>query len=197
MYENKLKRLFDFIISLLALIIISPILFLLFVLVKYESSGPFIFAQERVGKELKIFTIFKIRTMTEDASKDANDKNTQYITTRVGDSRITRVGKILRKYHLDEIPQFLNVLKGEMSIIGVRPDHISQEKDYHPDLWVKRNSLKPGITGLSQIKSNKFSSNLRSRDVYDIFYINNKKKFQLDLYIFLMTLKKIFKGGSF
>ena len=197
MYENIIKRLCDIFISFFAILIFSPVLLILFCLVKIDSPGPFIFKQERVGKMLNIFLIYKIRTMTQEASSDANDKNTVYVTTSLNDKRITRIGNFLRKFHLDELPQFWNVLKGDMSIIGVRPDHISQQSDYSDSFWIVRNSQRPGITGLSQVKTNKFISLERARNKYDMFYIKNDKKLKLDIYIFFMTILKMFKGESF
>lgn len=197
MYENIIKRLCDIIFSSFAILIFSPVLLSLFCLVKIDSSGPFIFRQERVGKMLNIFIIYKIRTMTQEASSDANDKNTKYITTSPNDIRITRIGNFIRKFHLDELPQFWNVLKGDMSIIGVRPDHISQKSDYSESFWIERNSIRPGITGLSQVKANKFTSIKGARNKYDMFYIKNDKKLKLDIYIFFMTILKMFKGESF
>lgn len=197
MYEANFKRFFDILLSLIAIILFLPILIILYFLVKFDTSGPFIFKQERVGKMLQKFVIYKIRTMSVEASKDANDESKKYVTTSLNDKRVTKIGNILRKFHLDELPQFWNVLKGDMSIIGIRPDHISQKADYDKDFWIERHSIRPGITGLSQIKSDKFLSNKNARNKYDMFYIRNKNKFKIDIYIFFMTFLKILKGRSF
>lgn len=197
MYELYFKRLFDIALSFVAIIALLPILFTLFVLVKIDSKGSFIFKTPRVGKNSKLFYIYKIRSMTQEASDDTNNPKTKYVTTTENDIRVTRLGRILRKYHLDEIPQFFNVLKGDMSIVGVRPDAISQKDDYVSDFWDLRNSIRPGITGLSQITPNKFADNLRNRNKLDSFYIKHKAKLKLDIYICYMTIIKMIKGGSF
>tara|TARA_B100002052_G_scaffold242173_1_gene226907 strand:- start:14731 stop:15321 length:591 start_codon:yes stop_codon:yes gene_type:complete len=196
MYEFFFKRILDILISSLALLILLPVIILLYISVKIDSTGPFLFKQIRIGKNLKKFKIYKIRTMTKAASIDANNKNLEYITTSHNDVRITRVGKYLRKFHLDEIPQFYNVIKGDMSLIGVRPDAPTQENDYSKLFWIKRHTLKPGITGLSQIKSD-INFNSYKRNKYDEFYIGCKNKFSMDLYIFIKTVVKLFRGSSF
>jgi lipopolysaccharide/colanic/teichoic acid biosynthesis glycosyltransferase len=196
MYENYFKRLLDIILSINALFFLSPLLLIVFFIVKTDSKGPFLFKQIRIGKNLKKFTIYKVRTMSEKAGIDANNEKLEYITTSVNDPRITKPGIKLRKYHIDEIPQFFNVLKGDMSIIGPRPDAPSQEKDYSQDFWIQRHSIRPGITGLSQIKSSFFNSQKR-RNKYDFFYSICKHKLKLDVYIYIETFLKIKRGSSF
>ncbi|MAZ80131.1 MAG: sugar transferase [Gammaproteobacteria bacterium] len=197
MYEHFLKYFFDILFALLACFFLLPIFLLLFILVKSDTKGSFLFKQARIGKANQIFTIYKIRTMTKEASINANNTNLKYVTTSLNDSRITRIGSILRKFHLDELPQLFNVIKCDMSIIGVRPDTPYQENDYSKSVWKKRNLLRPGITGLSQIKSDSTGFNHRKRNKYDLFYVTNKKKFKLDTYIFFKTLLKLFKGNSY
>ena len=107
-----------------------------------------------------------------------------------------RVGKILRKSHLDELPQLINVIKGDMSFIGVRPDAPSQSTDYDEDVWRKRHLMRPGITGLSQIHSGKAHFNASSRCKYDLFYVRCNGKFLLDGYIALKTILKLLKWNG-
>ena len=152
MYEQYFKRLLDISLSCILSVFSIPLLVLLYLLVKIDSPGPFLFIQPRVGKQLKLFRIYKIRTMTNEASIDSLDQTKVYKTTKgPDDPRITNVGRLLRKTHLDELPQLLNVIKGDMSLVGVRPDAISQEKDYTERHWRKRHLKRPGITGLVQI----------------------------------------------
>lgn len=143
----KLKRVIDLIVSLLGLIILSPIFLLLIVLIKLDSKGPILFKQKRVGIKKSHFKILKFRTMRIDTPSD--------IPTHMlenPDQWITRVGKVLRKTSLDELPQIINIIKGEMSIIGPRPalwnqyDLINERDKY------KANDIRPGLTGLAQIK---------------------------------------------
>lgn len=197
MYDSFFKSTLDFFISILSITFLIPILLILYIVVKIDSKGPFLFKQERVGKDRRLFTIYKIRTMTEEASVNSNNKNLEYITTSINDKRITRIGLYLRKFHLDEIPQFINIIKGEMSLIGVRPDAPSQKNDYSESFWKKRHIAKPGITGLSQIKSSKKFFNHRNRNKYDSFYLMHKTKVKLDIYIYMKTVEKIIKGSSY
>lgn len=196
MYKLVFKRLLDIIFSIFALFLLSPLLLIIYIIVKTDSKGPFLFKQIRTGKDLKKFRIYKVRTMSNQAGIDANNKNLEYITTSVNDTRITKPGIKLRKYHVDEIPQFINVLMGDMSIIGPRPDAPTQEKDYSPSFWIKRHAVKPGISGLSQIKVNGLSSVMR-RNRYDLFYAECKYKLKLDIYIYAGTFLKVFRGNSF
>lgn len=197
MYELFFKRFFDLLFSISALLALSPLILVIYILVKTDSPGPFLFKQIRIGKNLKRYTIYKIRTMNEEAGIDANNEKLKYVTTSQNDIRITKIGLKLRKYHFDEIPQFLNVLRADMSIVGVRPDAPSQEADYKQHIWVERHNAKPGITGLAQIKSSKNYFNNLSRQRYDLFYVKSTNKFKLDFYIYMQTILKILRGSSF
>ncbi len=146
MYRNYLKRVIDFILSLLGIVILSPVLIILSVIIKCTSKGPVLFKQERVGKDNKLFKIYKFRSMRIDTPKDVPthllENPEQYITA---------VGKFMRKTSLDELPQLFNILKGEMAVIGPRPSLPNQY-----DLNELRNqngasSIKPGLTGWAQI----------------------------------------------
>ena len=134
--------------------------------------------------------------MYERAGVIANDEMQPYITTSENDERITKAGAILRKFHLDELPQFVNVIIGDMSIVGVRPDAPSQIDDYKKYVWVNRHLMRPGITGLSQIHSGDLDFDFSLRNKYDLYYVKSKKKLRLDLYILWRTVLKVMRGNS-
>ncbi len=183
-----MKYLFDLVSSLLAILILLPIFILIAVAIKLDSKGPVLFKQERVGYLGHTFFIYKFRSMVEKAEVLG-----AYFTAE-NDSRITRVGKFIRKTSLDELPQLLNVFKGEMSIVGPRPNVPLQIKDYLIDSWNKRNSVKPGITGLHQATL-RSSATSEQRLALDMEYVD-KTSFLFDIKIILLTIKQvIFKGG--
>lgn len=180
-----MKRIFDFTISLLIIILLCPVMILIGILIKGTSKGPIIFKQERIGLYSQKFRIFKFRTMRIDTPNVAtNDlKNTDYY--------ITTMGKILRKTSLDEIPQLFNVLKGEMSLVGPRPiiaqetELIELRKEAHVD------QILPGITGLAQINGRDFLS-AKEKVCLDEVYMNDKHKFK-DFKIIISTVFKLIK----
>lgn len=141
----KIKRVFDFIASLCGLIVLSPILIIIAICIKIDSKGPVFFLQKRVGKNKEIFEIYKFRTMVTDA------ENLGKQITVGNDSRITRVGKIIRKCKLDEIPQLINVLKGEMSLVGPRPE-VPKYVDLYDNYQEQVLLVKPGITDYASIE---------------------------------------------
>ncbi|MFL2755369.1 MAG: sugar transferase [Gammaproteobacteria bacterium] len=185
-------------IAFLLLFLSIPIFFTIFILL-YKHK-PIFFFQDRIGKDLKVFKIIKFRTMESSnfsnieykKGDDLKEKRKMYKTTNSDDLRITKLGKYLRKYHLDELPQIINILKGDMNFIGPRPDVPVQEFDYIKTDWLLRNSIKPGITGLSQVSN---CNSEKERQVMDIFYVKNKG-FWLNSKIFFLTILKIFKGNS-
>lgn len=167
---EKFKRISDIALSIIGLIIASPILIFAAILIKLNSRGPIVYKQERMGKEGKIFDIYKLRTMSADAEKE-----TGAVWAREDDPRITPVGRILRKFHIDELPQLFNVINGQMSIVGPRPERpeiVEKLKEEICD-YEKRLSVKPGITGLAQIrhKYDETISDVRKKIKYDILYI--------------------------
>ncbi len=157
MYRHFFKRVIDIIISLVAIIITSPILLILVILVNAESKGGFLFKQKRMGRNAKPFEIFKIRSMY------VNQGNTNQLVTVNNDSRITKTGKWIRKYKLDELPQFYNVLFGDISIVGPRPEVFKYES-YYSGEYAKVLSVKPGITDLASLKFIDESSLLSASD---------------------------------
>ena len=180
-----LKRLMDVIFSIILLIISIPIWVIVPVLIKLDSSGPVFFIQKRVGERGRIFRMFKFRTMKWGVSPFS------YAPRSPDDSRITRVGKVIRRTSLDEIPQLINVLKGEMSLVGPRPEMpfiVEKYKDWQR----KRLEIKPGITGLWQIMGRK-DLPLHENLEYDFYYIKNQSLL-LDIIILLKTIPQVFRG---
>ena len=157
-------RSLDVLLSLIGLVILAaPMGFISSVIwISDRGSSP-LFRQTRVGRDLNHFTLYKFRTMTVDANRFQGDTSgchegvvaarLAFKTTVDGDPRITRIGLLLRKSHLDELPQLVNVLRGEMSLVGVRPDTPVQEHDYSSEYWRQRHHLRPGLTGPAQLRS--------------------------------------------
>ncbi len=183
-FQAFLKRDFDIIVSFISLVLFLPFFLLIIVLIKMDSIGDIFFKQERVGKNYTKFTIYKFRTMVQDAEKKVGP-----VWADTKDKRITRIGGILRKYGIDELPQLWNILKGDMSLIGPRPERNYFIKKY-PVLMSRRLSAKPGITGLAQINSIDLNPNEKTK--YDIAYVENQS-FLLDLIIIKKTLAFILK----
>ena len=179
-----MKRLIDIISATILLVILCPLFIIIAILIKLETGNGVFFKQPRVGKKGVKFNIYKFRSMHINAEKTG-----PYFTTE-NDARITKIGKILRKTSVDELPQLLNVLKGDMSLIGPRPNVEQQKSLYTAEDWELRNSVRPGITGLAQVT---FRSNATpvQRDALDQYYIINQTIF-LDLKILLLTFKHLF-----
>ena len=138
------KRLFDIVLALLALLLFSPVLLAAALAVWLDSGRPVLFAQTRVGRGAQPFKLYKFRSMVVDASQRGPYNTSQ------NDPRITRVGRILRRTSIDELPQLLNVLRGDMSLVGPRPDVPAQRANYTAEQWALRHRVRPGITGLAQ-----------------------------------------------
>jgi putative colanic acid biosynthesis UDP-glucose lipid carrier transferase len=192
--ENiQIKRIFDIIFSILVIILVMSWLTPLFwLLIKLESRGPLFFKQSREGLDGKRFECYKFRSMKVNSLSDK-------IHATKNDERVTRFGAFMRKTSIDELPQFFNVLKGEMSIVGPRPHMKSLSKEYQKDIdnYMERHAVKPGITGLAQISGFrgevKKKSDIKNRVRMDIFYIENWSFF-LDMRIIIQTILNIFKG---
>ena len=142
MYAKYIKRILDFILSLIALIVLSPVLLVVAILVRIKLGSPIIFKQQRPGKDEKIFTLYKFRTMT-----DKKDENGNLL---LDSERLTKFGKVLRSTSLDELPELVNILKGDMSIVGPRPLLI-RDMLFMTDEQRKRHTVRQGLTGLAQI----------------------------------------------
>ena len=184
-----LKWAFDTFVALLLLGFLLPILALVALAIKWDSKGSIIYKQIRVGRYGKEFGIYKFRSMVANA-----DQIGGYFTTE-GDARITKVGAFLRKTSLDELPQIINVLLGDMSLVGPRPDVPAQKKNYTQQDWDKRNSVRPGITGLAQATvRSQAKPNERTR--LDLEYVD-KQSFWFDVKVLLLTVKQVLGKGSF
>ena len=188
-----IKRIFDIIFSFFVCLFVLSLLWpILFVLVKLESKGPLLFRQKREGINGSEFTCYKFRSMklNEQSEKSHVTKN---------DARVTKMGAFMRKTSVDELPQFLNVLKGEMSVVGPRPHLESLSIEYQRDVenYLKRHIVKPGITGLAQVSGCrgeiKKKADIMNRIRFDIFYIENWSFF-LDIKIILKTILNVFQG---
>lgn len=183
------KRTIDIFWALVVLIISSPIMLLAAILTKLTSPGPVFFRQERVGQSERLFRIYKFRTM----KVGAEEKSGPVLATE-SDERVTPVGRLLRRYRIDELPQLFNILKGEMSFVGPRPERpffVEKYKKIIPG-YAERLKVKPGITGLAQV-SGVYATTARNKLKYDLIYIYHQSLF-LDLKILLETLKVVLTG---
>jgi Undecaprenyl-phosphate glucose phosphotransferase len=188
----SLKRLFDFSFSLLVLMLTAPLAAVITAAIRLTSRGPAIFVQERVGLNGKIFSMYKFRTMTL-----APRKETDLRWTVPDDPRCTRVGKLLRRTGLDELPQFLNVLKGEMSVVGPRPERplLVQKFMHSIGNYNTRHHLKVGITGWAQVNGWRGDTSIEKRVEYDLYYLRHWT-LSFDLLIVILTLVRGFSGKN-
>lgn len=186
MYQHLFKRLIDFTVALTALICLSPILLILIIWLHFANKGAGVFfTQERPGKNAKIFRVIKFKSMTDE--RDADGK------LLPNEQRITKVGKILRKTSLDELPQLINVLVGDMSLIGPRPLMVRYLQLYTPE-QARRHEVRPGITGWAQVNGRNTISWTKKFE-YDVYYVDYLS-FALDIRIFFMTIYKVLKHND-
>lgn len=181
-YKRYIKRPMDFILSLCAIIVLSPVLLVVAILVRVKLGSPVIFKQKRPGLNEKIFTLYKFRTMT-----DTRDENGELLPDEV---RLTRFGKLLRSTSLDELPELFNIIKGDMSIIGPRPLAVAY-LPYYSEIEKHRHDVRPGLSGLAQIHG-RTTALWEERFAFDIQYINNIS-FCGDVKIVLQTMLKVVK----
>ena len=182
MYAKYIKRILDFTLSLLALIVLAIPMLIIYILVRVKLGKPAIFKQQRPGKDEKIFTLYKFRTMT-----DARDEEGNLLPDS---KRLTKFGKMLRSTSLDELPELINILKGDMAIVGPRP-LLVEYLEYYTEEERHRHDVRPGLTGLAQINGrNSISWEEKFKD--DIQYVNNVT-FIEDIKIILQTVKKVIK----
>lgn len=191
-----LKRSLDISLSLIACLLLCPFLLVIALTIKLDSSGPVLYASERIGKRGRVFRCFKFRTMVTDAEKlrecvmHLNEREAVLFKI-ANDPRITRVGRFLRKYSLDELPQFINVLRGEMSVVGPRPPIASEVKEYKLS-HLRRLNVTPGITGLWQVEGRQDPS-FDSYVSLDLTYIENWSIW-LDIKIIVRTIGVVISG---
>lgn len=186
MYKHFFKRFFDLIVSLVALVVASPILLITAIAIKIESKGPAIFIQQRVGKNGKVYDMYKFRSMCVGAEQQEGG-----VFCKKGDARVTKVGAFIRATSIDELPQLVNIIKGEMSLIGPRP-----VLTYYPKKWdeytkeeLKRFDALPGVTGWAAVHGRK-TNTVEARFAYDNYYVENLSLW-LDIKIFFMTIKAV------
>ena len=189
--QRVLKRILDIAVAVTALIILSPVILITAVMIKLDSKGPVLYSQERVGLYGKTFFVHKFRSMKQDAEAKCGP-----VLAAEGDPRITKFGRFMRATRLDELPQLFNVLKGEMSIVGPRPERpffvkqfIVQKPEYD-----YRHNVKPGITGLAQI-AGKYNTSAYDKLIYDLLYIQDVSV-KTDLMIMLQTFKVLLTKSS-
>ncbi len=187
--QRIIKRAFDIAFSLFVLILLSPLFLIISILIKLTSKGPVFYKQERIGKDGKIFYLYKFRTMYVGADKEEEPK-----FTTPDDPRVTPIGKILRKFSIDEFPQFINVLKGDMSVVGPRPERPYFVEKFKKEIprYDERHRVKGGITGWAQVHGWRGDTSIEERLRYDLYYIENWS-FLLDLKIILKTIVIFFK----
>lgn len=183
-----MKRLFDIVLSLMALLLLLPIMLLLALLVKMDSEGPVLFKQKRVGRNGHLFSMLKYRSMVVNAAQVG-----PHFTSSC-DPRVTRIGRFLRKSSLDELPQLINVVLGDMSLVGPRPNVLIQRDEYTVEDWAKRNSVRPGITGLAQALM-RSEATAEERTRLDLEYVDNSS-LKFDLHVMLLTIKQVLRKGG-
>lgn len=188
MSARVLKRTLDLVLSVLGLALLSPLLLLLALVIKMSSPGPVFFRQERVGRGNQPFQVFKYRSMMQDA-----EKHTGPVWATKGDSRVTRVGAWLRRTSFDELPQLFNVLKGEMSLVGPRPErpHFVEQFKTRIPRYLERHKVKAGISGWAQVHGLRGDTPIEERTKYDLWYVENWS-LVLDIKILLRTALEVF-----
>ena len=186
MYAKCFKRVLDFVLSLMALIVLSPVLLVLTVLGAIKMKGNPFFTQLRPGKDEKIFKLIKFRSMTCEKDNDGN--------FLPDEQRLTRYGKLLRSTSLDELPELINILRGDMSIVGPRP-LLPEYLPYYTDEERRRHDVRPGLTGLAQVNGRNNISSWEERFAYDLQYVQTCSLWQ-DIQILFQTVLKVIKRSD-
>jgi undecaprenyl phosphate N,N'-diacetylbacillosamine 1-phosphate transferase len=182
MYKKFIKRFLDLILSLMALILLMPLMLIIYILVRVKLGKPAIFKQERPGKDEKIFTLYKFRTMTDEKDENGN--------LLPDEQRLTKFGKMLRSTSLDELPELINIIKGDMSIVGPRPQLV-RDMVFMTEIQRKRHSVRQGLTGLAQVNGRN-NITWEEKINYDLNYVNNITLID-DIKIVFKTIIKVFK----
>jgi len=186
--SSIIKRAIDILVSALILILVSPLLLLIAVLMKITMPGPLLFRQERIGRNRQPFVIYKFRSMIPDA-----EAKTGPVVAKPGDSRVTWFGRVMRRLSLDELPQLYNVLRGDMSLVGPRPQPTYFDNQYRGEVprYLERQQARPGLTGWAEVNDLRGAAPIGDRTLYDVYYIENWS-LALDLKIVLLTALRIF-----
>ena len=191
-WERVVKRTMDILVSFLILAAGFPVWLAVAIAIKLDSKGPVFYTQERVGKDEKLFKVIKFRSMGEEAEKSSGP-----VWANREDPRVTRVGRVLRRLRIDEVPQFINVLDGDMSLIGPRPERpfFVEQLSKEIPLYKRRLKVRPGITGWAQVKHKYDESveDVRKKVEYDLYYIENMS-LRMDFKIFLNTIAVVLMG---
>lgn len=195
-YEQLVKRLMDIFVSLVGIIVTSPIMLITAIAIKIDSNGPVLFKQKRVGQNGRTFEIYKFRSMCVDAEEKKEELLSQnemdgFMFKIKDDPRVTKVGRFIRKTSIDELPQFFNVLKGDMSVVGTRPPTLDEVSQYKREQW-RRISIKPGITGMWQISGRSNITDFNEVVELDLKYIDNWS-ILTDVLIILKTVGVLFR----
>lgn len=185
MYRNGIKRFLDFMLSLIGIIVLSPVLLVLCLMVRIKLGSPVLFHQERPGRREKIFKLYKFRSMTDERDAQGN--------LLPDEVRLTKFGKILRSTSLDELPELFNILKGDMSLIGPRP-LLVRYLPYYTEEERHRHDVRPGLTGLAQVNGRN-ALGWEDRFHYDLYYVEHLS-FLLDVKIIAMTAGKVLKRSG-
>ena len=182
------KRVFDLVLSVLLLIPGIPLMAIIAIAIRLDSPGPAVYRQERVGKDGRAFTAYKFRSMKQDAEADTGP-----VFTSRADPRITKVGRFLRRTSFDEVPQVLNVLRGEMSLVGPRPErpHFVAQFEQEVAGYAQRHEVRPGITGWAQLNDLRQDTSIEQRTIYDTYYVDNWS-LTFDLKILVTTFIRVF-----
>jgi exopolysaccharide biosynthesis polyprenyl glycosylphosphotransferase len=185
-----IKRTFDLTFASIILFITSPIFLMIAALVKLDSKGPILFHQERIGLDGEVFRVTKFRSMRTDAEQETGP-----VWSQKHDHRTTRLGRILRRFSLDELPQLVNVIKGDMSIVGPRPErpHFVEQFKKQVPRYLERHRVKTGMTGWAQVNGLRGNASIAERTKYDIYYIENWS-LVFDLKIILTTIHAVLFG---
>jgi exopolysaccharide biosynthesis polyprenyl glycosylphosphotransferase len=183
-----LKRTFDLVVSLVLLVVLSPVMLILAIVIKLTSPGPVFYRQERVGREGRLFTVLKFRSMIADA-----EAATGPVFTAKDDTRRTPVGRFMRRFSLDELPQLINIIRGEMSLVGPRPERPFFVERFSSEIprYLERHQVRPGVTGWAQVNDLRGDTSIANRTIYDIYYIENWS-LVLDVKILLLTFGRVF-----
>jgi exopolysaccharide biosynthesis polyprenyl glycosylphosphotransferase len=185
--QQVLKRLFDVVMSIVGIIVASPFMLVIALCIKLYDGGPVFFTQDRLTEGGKVFKVYKFRSMR------VADESAEYIMTRKNDSRVTPVGKVIRNIHFDELPQLFNILKGDMSIVGPRPECPQLAEEYQEIIpqFHYRLKVKAGLTGYAQVYG-KYNTTPYEKLKMDLHYIENYSFF-LDLKLIILTVKILFQ----